>query len=205
MKWHNALDDVLGSTIKIRLLRVLAKNASVFTGRELARLVGYSHTQTNSVLAELEIDGLVMKRHIGNANTYSLNRDNLLVSRIIVPAFRIEGQLIQDLANRFFEGMGKDLVSIILFGSAARGEESSGSDLDLILVVKDKSDLDKLEERVSELSLESANSFGGLISPIVVTESEYVEKERSKSAFWKTVQKEGIKLIPRELEETKIG
>jgi len=205
MKWHNALDDILGSTIKIRLLRVLSKNTSVFTGRELARLVGYSHTHTNSALAELEVSGLVIKRHVGNSNTYSLNRDNLLVSRIIVPAFRIEGRLLQDLANRFFEGISKDLVSIILFGSVARGEEESGSDIDLILVVKDGTDLGKLDEKVSEISLESATSFGGLVIPILITESEYANNRRSKNAFWRTVLEEGIELTPAELEEVVIG
>jgi predicted nucleotidyltransferase len=205
MKWHNALDDILGSTLKIRILRVLSKGGHIFTGRELARLVGYSHTQTNSALAELEMSGLVIKRHVGNANAYSLNDNNLLISRIIIPAFRIEERLIQDLANRFFEGIGKDLISIMLFGSAARGEEVEGSDIDLILVVKDGSDLDKLDVKVSEISLESAASFGGLISPILLTETEYANKKRSKNAFWRTVLEEGIELTPKELEEVKIG
>jgi predicted nucleotidyltransferase len=205
MKWHNALDDVLGSTLKIRILRVLSKSAHLFTGRELARLVGYSHTQTNSALAELEMNGLVIKRHLGNANAYSLNDSNLLISRIIIPAFVIEERLIQELTNRFFEGIGKDLVSIILFGSAARGEETAGSDIDLILVVKDASNLDKLDEKVSEISLESAASFGGPISPILLTEAEYNYKKRSKNTFWKAVLAEGIELIQKELEEVEIG
>jgi len=205
MKWHHTLDDILGSTLKIRLLRVLSKHAHLFTGRELARLVGYSHTQANSALAELEMNGLVIKRHLGNANAYSLNDGNLLVSRIIIPAFAIEERLIQDLANRFFEGIGKDLVSIILFGSAAREEEAAGSDIDLILVVKDGSDLDRLDVRVSEISLESAASFGGPVSPILLTETEYESKKRSKNAFWKAVLEEGIELISKELEEVKIG
>lgn len=205
MKWRNALDDILGSALKVRILRALCKDAHIFTGRELARLVGYSHTQTNSALAELEMSGLVIKRRVGNANTYSLNHSNLLVSRILIPAFGIEARLVQDLAKRFFEGIGKDLVSIILFGSAARGEETVGSDLDLILVVKDRGDLDRIDTKVSEISLESAASFGGLISPILLTETEYANKKRSKNAFWRAVLKEGIELTPEELEEVKIG
>jgi predicted nucleotidyltransferase len=205
MKWHHALDDILGSTLKIRILRVLSKDAPALTGREVSRRVSYSHTQTNSALAELEMSGLVIKRRVGNANTYSLNGSNLLVYRIIIPAFEIEEQLIQELANRFFAGMGKDLVSILLFGSAARGEEGAGSDIDLILVVKDGSDLDRLDEKVSEISLEAAASFGGLISPILLTETELANKRRRKNAFWRTVLEEGIELTPEELEEVKIG
>ncbi len=195
----------MGSTLKVRLLRILSRHARAFTGRELARLAGYSHTQTNTALAELEMNGLVTKRRVGNANTYSLNEGNLLVSRIIIPAFLIEKGLIQDLAERFFRGMGGDLVSIILFGSTARGEEAADSDIDLVLVVKDGSDLDRLEEKVSEISLEAAASFGGPVSPILLTESGYDNKKRSRSAFWRTVQEEGIELTPGELEEVRVG
>ncbi len=205
MKWHNTLDDILGSTLKVRILRVLSKHAPALTGRELARRVGYSHTQTNSALAELEMNGLVMKRHLGNANVYSLNDGNLLASRIIIPAFQIEERLIRDLANRFFAGMGKDLVSIILFGSAARGEEDAGSDIDLILVVRDGSELDNLDEKVSEISLEAAATFGGPVSPILLTETAYASKKRSRNAFWRAVLDEGIELAPVELEEIKVG
>ena len=205
MKWHNTLDDILGSTLKVRILRVLSKHVPALTGRELSRRVAYSHTQTNSALAELEMSGLVIKRRVGNANTYSLNDGNLLASRIIIPAFKIEERLIQELANRFFAGMGKDLVSIILFGSAARGEGHAGSDIDLILVVRDRSDLDRLDEKVSEISLEAAAAFGGLISPILLTETAYANKKRSRNAFWRTVLEEGIELAPEELEEAKIG
>jgi predicted nucleotidyltransferase len=129
----------------------------------------------------------------------------LVNSRILIPAFKIEGQLIQDLANRFFETMGKDLVSVILYGSVARGEEAAGSDIDLILVVKDEADLEILEERVSEISLQAAAAFGSPISPILLTEKEYSKKKRSKNAFWKAVLEEGKELIPKELEEVKIG
>jgi predicted nucleotidyltransferase/biotin operon repressor len=205
MRWHNTLDDIFGSAIKTRLLRVLSKTRGTYTGRELARLVGYSHTHTNSALAELEINGLVIKRKAGNSYLYSLNEDSILLSRIIDPAFRIEQGLLQDLANALFEGLGRDLISIILFGSVAKGEERADSDVDLILVVRDDADLDKLEEKVSEISLELAISFGSPISSILVTESEYASKKRLKRAFWRDVAKDGIELAPVEREETSVG
>jgi uncharacterized protein len=113
--------------------------------------------------------------------------------------------MYQDLANRFFAGMGKDLVSIILFGSTARGEEAPGSDIDLILVMKDGSDMDKLDEKVSEISLEAAAAFGGPVSPISLTETAYASKKRSRNAFWRTVLQEGIELTPEVPEEVRIG
>jgi len=205
MRWHNTLDDIFGSVIKTRLLRVLSKTRGTYTGRELARLVGYSHTHTNSALAELEINGLVIRRKAGNSYLYSLNEDSILLSRIIDPAFRIEQGLLQDLANAFFERLGKDLISIILFGSVAKGEEREDSDVDLILVVRNDADLDKLEDKVSGISLELAISFGSPISSILVTESEYASKKRRKRAFWRDVAKDGIELAPVEREETSVG
>ena len=205
MRWHDSLDDIFGSTIKTRLLRVLSKTRGTYTGRELARLVGYSHTHTNSALAELEINGLVIRRKAGNSYLYSLNEDSVLLSRIIDPAFRIEQGLLQDLANAFFERLGRDLMSIVLFGSVARGEEEEDSDIDLVLVVRNDADLDKLEEKVSEVSLDLAISYGSPISSILVTQSEYTAKKLRKRAFWRDVVKDGIELTPVEREEAGVG
>src|SRR5262245_14258260 len=53
------------------------------------------------------------------------------------------GRLIP-LARSLGEAFGADLVSVALYGSAARGDETSGSDLNVVVVVKDLS-LESLE------------------------------------------------------------
>jgi len=48
-------------------------------------------------------------------------------------------QVAMDFAVKAYKKFGKSIKSIILFGSAERGEEVSGSDIDVILVIDDVS------------------------------------------------------------------
>ncbi|MBU4193746.1 MAG: nucleotidyltransferase domain-containing protein [Actinobacteria bacterium] len=204
MRFHSAFDDIWNSRVKTRLLRFLCRARSDFTGRQLAGIVGYSHTHTMAALDDLEAYGLVNRRYAGKAHLFSLNMDNVIVSRVLVPAFEVESGLINDLADRFYDGIGKKLISVTLFGSVARGEEEVGSDVDLLLVVGDGVDLDELEYKVSEISIGAAQEFGCSIMPIVVTWSEYERKLKRKQGFWKDIPKEG-QLIRRVRERESVG
>jgi len=47
--------------------------------------------------------------------------------------------LLQTFVSFVQEGMGKNIISIVLYGSVARGEASTESDIDLLLVVQNAS------------------------------------------------------------------
>ncbi|MCG2794712.1 MAG: helix-turn-helix domain-containing protein [Actinomycetia bacterium] len=200
MKWNNALDEVLGSKLKIRVLRHLSRGPGPYTGRDLARASGYSHTQTYKALAELETLGVITRQHAGTSYLYSLDKGNYIVSHILLPAIEAERQLIAELAGRFYTGLGQDLISVVLFGSVARRADDPDSDIDFILVVRDGSDLDSLEETASEVCLEAAVEFGGSVSAFAFTESEYDRKLMDGKAMWKDIKAEGIEM-PRPSRE----
>lgn len=204
MRFHGPLDDIWNSRVKTRLLRFLCKAMSGFTGRQLAGFVGYSHTHTMAALDDLEAHGLVSRIYAGNSHLFSINMENAIVSRVLIPAFEVESGLINDLADRFYDGIGKNLISVILFGSVAKGEEEVGSDVDLLLVVGDGTNLEELEYEASEISIDAAHEFGCSVMPIVVTRSEYERKLKRKQGFWREIPKDG-KLIGRERERALVG
>ena len=84
---------------------------------------------------------------------------------------------------------GERLAQIILFGSYARGDEKENSDLDFLIVLKDKnisvfSEIEKINNRVYNMILDS----GKIISFIPVTEEKF---EHSSNYFYRLVKKEG--------------
>ena len=91
------------------------------------------------------------------------------------------------IANKLEEILQDDLISVLLFGSAARGEAGEGSDIDILIVAEKfgeegrfevfneiEKDL-KASEEYRELK---ENKLGTLISPVPLTPSE-VEKNPS--------------------------
>jgi uncharacterized protein len=199
MRFHSPLDDIWNSRIKTRLLRILNSAGGSFTGRRLAELSGYSHTHTMTALTDLEAQGLVKMKRAGNSYMFTINRDNAIVSGVLSPAFDFESELINNLADMFYDGLGRSLVSVILFGSVARGEETCESDIDLLLVLKDGADRKLAESKISDISHKSYLAFGCSAVPIVVTETEYQRKLKRKQGFWREIPKEG-RGIPRRRE-----
>lgn len=197
MRYHEPLNDILGNRVQVKLLRVLVRTKASFTGRELARLIGHSQNQTSLALRELERNGLVVWQSAGRSHLYSIDTDNILVIDFLEAGFRLEDSLLDRLTSVFVDEIGKDLASLVLFGSVAREEEKPNSDIDLIVVVSDKADLDLVEDRVAEASIKVARRFGNQAMPIVVKKSEYDKKIKSRSRFWKEVADTGIDLLSR--------
>jgi predicted nucleotidyltransferase/biotin operon repressor len=197
MRFHKPLNDVLGSRIKVDILRLLSRTGSDHTGREIASIIGCSHNAARSALEDLELSGLVIHRQAGRANLYSLDENNVINTDILASAFLAEDRLLEDVAEIIFEGMGDDLSSIILYGSVARGEEGKESDIDIVVVLEDSADPDSKEEAIADASIEVVRRFGNKLSPIVVTESEFARKQKSGKGVWRDVAIEGIELKSR--------
>jgi len=196
MRYHAPLDDILGNRVQVKLLRVLVRTKGSFTGRELARLIGHSQNQTSLALQELERNGLVVWQGAGRSHLYSVDEDNILVTDFLEAGFRLEDELQNRMARVFLDEIGRDLVSIILFGSIAKGEEKPNSDVDLVVVVRDKADLKIVEERVAEASASVTRRFGNQAMPIVVKKSDYERKMKSRKGFWREVAEIGVKISP---------
>jgi predicted nucleotidyltransferase len=84
---------------------------------------------------------------------------------------------------------GERLSKIILFGSYARGEEKENSDMDFLIVLKDKNisvfnEIEKINNQVYDMILQT----GKIISFIPTTEEKF---ERSPNYFYRLVKKEG--------------
>lgn len=196
MRFHAPLDDIWNSQVKTRILRQLSHGGR-FTGRQLADFVGYSHTQTITVLGQLEAQGLVNRQHVGRAHLFTIVDENIIVSEILLPAFCLERHLLNLLADMFYDAMGNKLNNIILFGSVARAEETTSSDVDLLLIFRNGTNLEKAEEEAFKISSEAYSRFGCHVQMILVTRDEYNMKLKRKQGFWRDLPTEGTELLPK--------
>ncbi|MBM3301552.1 MAG: nucleotidyltransferase domain-containing protein [Deltaproteobacteria bacterium] len=177
-------------------MRELCQSRYGFTGRQLAEWIGYSHTQTMAALDDLESQGLVNRQRAGRAHLFTIVDENIIVRDVLIPAFRVERDLLNTLADMFYDKLGQKLTSVILFGSVARAEEGPESDVDLLVVVKNGTNIEKAENEASDISLQAYSRFGCSISIILVTRSEYDKKLKRKQGFWREIPAEGRKLLP---------
>jgi predicted nucleotidyltransferase len=138
MRFVRVLDEVLGSRARVAVLRTFATaGGREFTGRELARLTALDHKTCNVALAGLADQGLVRARRAGRAILYGLASRHALFESALAPLFDAERGLLERLGREIHAELGRARTrptAVAVFGSVARGDETAGSDLDLLVV-----------------------------------------------------------------------
>jgi len=126
---HTAICPTLDSGV----LAILAGTSRPLTGREVARLMGRaSHSGVLDVLNRLTDHGLVDRQEAGRALLFTLNRDHLAA-----PAVEVLAGMRTELLNRLRHAIDAWELApahVSLFGSAARGDGDTRSDIDLFVV-----------------------------------------------------------------------
>lgn len=122
----------ISPSVDVDVLMVLAGSTRPRSGRELARRAGRSNTGVQHVLDRLVEHGLVNREQAGRTFLYELNRDHLLA-----PAVERMADGRAELIRRLRKVIGawkSPPVHASLFGSAARGDGDTSSDIDLLIV-----------------------------------------------------------------------
>ncbi len=181
-KLPRALDHI-SSANKLRVLSFLAKLSDrEFHEREIARQTGISYGSANRVLNELFAVEILVRRKVGKMMFYSYNSNDPLAKafKIFVSVLLIR-PLINDLKGCASE--------IVLYGSCARGEDGSASDVDLFVVSNDK---EKPLRTIQGYKFEKAFEHM-TIQAVILTPQELLKSEKSEKEFLSLVR-EGIVL-----------
>jgi len=146
------IDEIINSPSKLAILRILtSRKGFKATGREIAKLSGFSAPSTHDSLKELHARDVLTLEIIGKQHVYSLNEENRVVQKIIRPIFRVEGGLKKEIRDFLIEeirkaGIKKLLASLILYGSAQSGAAQRGSDVDIAVVVLRAANVEKVTD-----------------------------------------------------------
>ena len=99
--------------------------------------------------------------------------------------------LLNELKSALVELYGDRLFSVILFGSHARGEANSESDIDVMVVLADPVNAVEERSRMSSLFWYFLREYDELISIIPISKSQFLAGEIS---FLRVVRREGIEV-----------
>ncbi len=99
--------------------------------------------------------------------------------------------ILAELRRRFEALYGERLVQMILFGSQVRGDAEPGSDIDVLVVLKDPvhpgDEIDRTIDIVTELSLQHAE----VISCVFIGENRFMHRH---GPLLRNVRREGIRI-----------
>ena len=103
---------------------------------------------------------------------------------------------IDDFSDEIVKGirgvLGDILISIIVYGSVAKGVQTDESDVDIALIIKGELDVE-IEDRLSDFLVDMNLKYDTVFSVIDIDEATFV-KWKDASPFYRNVSQEGIVL-----------
>jgi uncharacterized protein len=189
MRIHNILDGLMDSGSKVRILRLLFRFPSrEFTEREIASQIKMSPNTVNLALRDLTETNVFHFKRIGKTHIYSCNKNSVLYP-FLSDIFKGERKILDKLTDSLRVTLtGAELV--LIYGSFAKGEEDAGSDIDILVVTKDKV---KVRNALEQLNQKALDQYATPLSYAIYTIKEF-EKNKTKP-FIRNALDEGLTII----------
>ena len=167
----------------IKLLRAfLYKPHFEMHQAEIITVTGLSKVTVMNLLKTYRDSGLLRCNKRGDLKLYSIEFDNSVVRQLKV--FLIVSELYWELKD-----MASEDIEVHLFGSAARGDDTENSDIDLlVLTSRDK-------QSVRYKFTEVKNSMNREVNPVVYSNIEFAALPYTDKAFYYSIEKDLIRLI----------
>ncbi len=175
--------DFFVATNHQRVMSFLAKHSDLeFHEREVARRTGISFGSANKVLNDILSAGLLIRQRKGRMAFYRFNPNEPLLRHYKI---MVSIAMLRPLVARLKPWTSR----LVLFGSCARGEDTSESDIDLFIIA-DKPDQAARIVRAFHFS----RGFRQIsIKPVILSTRDLLRSEKTEPEFQSLVN-EGIVL-----------
>lgn len=156
-----------------KIMELLALNPyREYYGSEIAREVKCSKASVSGILGGFLDKKIIKSRAVGNLKFYQINQSPILANYKI--------SLVIKKLEPIVEKLKKISTKVVLFGSSARGEQTVESDIDLLVISKNKE-----EVRI----VIGGGRLKNIIKPIIKTNSEWSEMEINDPEFFGEVNR----------------
>jgi predicted nucleotidyltransferase len=170
------LEEFLASKVSVKILLFFMENPkSTFSEKEVRKRLKIARGSVIKWLQVFVNKGFLFKTQGGKLNIYSLNSENPIVKQL-----KILNTISKLLPN--FEAF-KNEAEIYLYGSASRGEDTEGSDIDVLVIGKSR----EIIARMRAVSNKIKVSF--------FTPLEWAKAAKEDPAFYERVEKDRIRLL----------
>jgi DNA-binding transcriptional ArsR family regulator len=188
-----------------RILSVVAETSAELNLRAIARLAGVSPAQASRILPVLVGLGIVERREAPPSALFRFVPEH--VAARAVAALTRTRQTILDELGALAASLVPAPVSLVVFGSFARGEATAGSDIDVVVVRPTGVDEEAPEWRqgIDDLRQRGRRMAGNRVEILEIGEADVTRRLRSASPVWKDIRSEGVVVHGKSLNAWREG
>jgi len=206
MRLQSPLDDIFRGPSYIRVLRALHQLPVGLTAsaREVARRAGVSHPTASKALASLAEQGLVARTRTPSATAFELRRSHTAVERfstLFAWEEQLRRELIALLRIEILRHAPDSVTAAYLFGSAADGEMTTTSDID-IAVLHAPGAAARVTAAMEEVGDRVQERFGAHLNFLLADSplDEPQKPRRPGSRLWRQILRDGIPILDIQAE-----
>ena len=184
---------LLGTEANVRLLRELSRHGGQLSAPSLVTRTGLAKTSVWAGLTALQQIGVVSVAGTGRALLYSM-RPNYMLRASLDALFDAEERRFQAILDSIREAARAwrpQPVAIWLYGSAARGDDRPGSDLDLV-VITTRSPSQRELDSVRDALHAAGEALGFAASVVGLGTADIGRLVRERDPWWATVEREAV-------------
>ena len=194
------LESIFGKKNNLRVIKHLIQHKDwEFNITELSKDAGINKGVLSRLIPSLEKENIIKVKRKGKILLFSLNKDHLLMKKLVIPFFlQSESLIIEDLKSKLPKLGESSIISCILYGSYASEKASLKSDIDLMIVVQKKDNLlDKKMSLVKDYFL--TNDI--LLHADIISISEFKKLYKQREPLMISISKNHKILYGKPLEE----
>jgi len=106
-----------------------------------------------------------------------------------------EQAALEEFLTKLREQHGSEVLLVSLFGSKVRGDFDEESDIDVLLVVEDRTS--QLWEDIVEIETDLMLKYGSVISSLIMGRDNYEWHRRYRAPLYRNIERDGIDLWMR--------
>jgi predicted nucleotidyltransferase len=201
MEESSHIEELFGTKSRIAVMRVLYHAMQPMSISEISRRAGITRPSALDALRGFDWMQVVRCTHTAGAKLYALNRQSVITRQYVLPLFDAESNLLHRIIDDIQVKFEDFAESVILFGSFARGDYSSRSDIDVMLVVKDEERKRLVRNLTSDYFSYFHDRYGAECLPMVYTEDEVRHLFKDSSSFINNVAEDGIVVTGKDIKE----
>ncbi len=174
-----------------RLLAVLVETTAELNLRTIAQLAGISQAQASRLLPDLVALGVIERWEVPPASLFRLVPEHV-ASRALLALGRSTDTALDEI-GRLAGALPRPPASVIVFGSFARREAETDSDIDVVVVrpAEVGEDDDAWSVSLEAWRSEVRRLTGNPVEILEVSADEAVSKLGSRAQLWADIRRDG--------------
>lgn len=189
MRLQNPL-TALSPSLDMGVLYVLGRADATFTAPGIQKLLPEegSLAGVRKALQRLTSQGVVLEDVVGRTHAFRLNREHLIAGAILAMV-SAKSTLVDRIRSEVASWEFVPL-NVMLFGSAARNEMRTDSDIDIFIALPDSVDDDLAEARIADLAARISAWTGNDARPLV-----YGANEIASAPVFDSIIRDGLTIL----------